>query len=99
MSEITRDQVAHLAKLARLALPADELDHYAEQLDVILTSVARVNEVAADDVPPTSHSVPVVNVFRPDVRHASLPVADALAGAPSAEDGRFRVPRILDEEQ
>jgi aspartyl-tRNA(Asn)/glutamyl-tRNA(Gln) amidotransferase subunit C len=99
VSEITRDEVAHLAKLARLALPEAELDHYAEQLDVILTSVARVREVAADDIPPTSHSVPLVNVFRPDVRTPSLTAAEAVAGAPSAEDDRFRVPRILDEEQ
>ncbi|MDQ1681344.1 MAG: aspartyl-tRNA(Asn)/glutamyl-tRNA(Gln) amidotransferase subunit [Frankiaceae bacterium] len=99
MSEITRDEVAHLAKLARLALPEAELDHYAEQLDVILTSVARVREVAADDIPPTSHSVPLVNVFRPDEPAPSLTAAEALAGAPSAEDDRFRVPRILDEEQ
>ncbi|MCU1677761.1 MAG: glutamyl-tRNA(Gln) amidotransferase, subunit [Frankiales bacterium] len=99
MSEITRDEVAHLAKLARLALPEAELDHYAEQLDVILTSVARVREVAGDDIPPTSHSVPLVNIFRPDVRHVSLTAAEALSGAPAAEDDRFRVPRILDEEQ
>jgi aspartyl-tRNA(Asn)/glutamyl-tRNA(Gln) amidotransferase subunit C len=99
VSEITRDEVAHLAKLARLALPEAELDHYAAQLDVILTSVARVREVAADDIPPTSHSVPLVNVFRPDVRHTSLTAAEATAGAPAAEDDRFRVPRILDEEQ
>jgi aspartyl-tRNA(Asn)/glutamyl-tRNA(Gln) amidotransferase subunit C len=99
VSEITRDEVAHLAKLARLALPEAELDHYAEQLDVILTSVARVREVAADDIPPTSHSVPLVNVFRPDEPAPSLTAAEALAGAPSAEDDRFRVPRILDEEQ
>ena len=52
---ITRDEVAHLARLARLSLTDDELDHYAEQLDVILDAVARVSEVAADDVPPTSH--------------------------------------------
>ena len=67
MSAITRDEVAHLARLARLALPEDELDHYAEQLDVILDAVARVSEVAADDVPATSHPVPLTNVFRDDV--------------------------------
>ena len=99
MSEITRDEVAHLAKLARLALPEDELDHYAAQLDQILTSIARVREVAADDIPPTSHSVPLVNVFRPDEPAPSLTAAEATAGAPAAEDDRFRVPRILDEEQ
>jgi aspartyl-tRNA(Asn)/glutamyl-tRNA(Gln) amidotransferase subunit C len=95
---ITRDEVAHLAHLSRLALTDAELDAFASQLDVILGAVARVGEVAAADIPPTSHSVPLENVFRPDVVHASLGAAAALAGAPAAEDDRFRVPRILDEE-
>ena len=99
MSAITRAEVAHLARLARLSLDEDELDHYAGQLDVILQSVARVSEVAADDVPPTSHPLPLVNVFRADEVAAGLTPAEALAAAPAAEDGRFRVPRILDEEE
>ena len=99
MSAITRAEVAHLARLARLDLAEDELDHYAEQLDVILTSVARVSEVAADDVPPTSHPVPLVNVTRPDVAQPSLPRDEALAAAPAVEDDRFRVPRILEEQE
>lgn len=98
MSAITRGEVAHLARLARLALEEDELDHYAEQLDVILQSVARVSEVAADDIPPTSHPVPLVNVFREDVVVPGLSRDEALAAAPAVEDDRFRVPRILDEE-
>ncbi|MBM3688558.1 MAG: Asp-tRNA(Asn)/Glu-tRNA(Gln) amidotransferase subunit GatC [Actinobacteria bacterium] len=98
MSAITRAEVAHLARLARLALAEDELDHYAQQLDVILQSVARVCEVAADDIPPTSHPMPLVNVFRPDEVAPSLTQEQALAAAPAVEDGRFRVPRILDEE-
>jgi len=98
MAAITRDDVAHLARLARLALTDAELDHYAGQLDVILTSVAAVTEVAADDVPPTSHAIPIVNVMRPDVVTPSLDRADLLAEAPAAEDNRFRVPRILDED-
>ena len=99
MSAITRAEVAHLARLARLDLAEDELDHYAEQLDVILTSVARVSEVAADDIPPTSHPVPLVNVTRPDVARPGLPREQALAAAPAVEDDRFRVPRILEEEE
>jgi aspartyl-tRNA(Asn)/glutamyl-tRNA(Gln) amidotransferase subunit C len=95
---ITRAEVAHLARLSRLALSDDELDRMASQLDVILGAVARVGEVAADDIPPTSHSVPLTNVFRPDEVRASLPASAALAGAPAAEQDRFRVPRILDEE-
>jgi aspartyl-tRNA(Asn)/glutamyl-tRNA(Gln) amidotransferase subunit C len=98
MPSMTRDEVARLARLARLALRDDELAHLAEQLDVIVAAVARVAEVAADDIPPTSHSVPLTNVFRPDELQPSLPRDAALAGAPAAEDGRFRVPRILDEE-
>ena len=98
MSAITRDDVAHLAHLARLDLSEEELDHYSEQLDVILTSVARVSEVAADDVPPTSHPLPLVNVTRPDVALPGLTVDEALASAPAVEDHRFRVPRILGED-
>lgn len=95
---LTADDVAALARLARIDLTQDELQHLAPQLDVILESVAKVSEVAAEDVPPTSHALPLSNVFRPDEIQPSLPVEQALAGAPAAEQDRFRVPRILDEE-
>ena len=95
MPTISRDEVAHLARLARLAVTDDELDTFAGQLDVILRSVASVSEVAADDIPPTSHAVPLSNVFRDDLVRPGLTCQQALAGAPAAEDGRFRVPRIL----
>src|SRR3954470_7399961 len=95
---LTRADVAHLARLARLALSDEELDHFAGQLEVILTSVARVGEVAAEDIPATSHAVPLTNVLRDDVVRPSLPPDEILSAAPAAEDGRFRVPRILDEE-
>ena len=98
MPSITRADVAHLARLSRLALSDDELDQMAGQLEVIISSVARVSEVADADVPPTSHSVPLTNVFRADELQPSLTPEAALAGAPAAEDQRFRVPRILDEE-
>jgi aspartyl-tRNA(Asn)/glutamyl-tRNA(Gln) amidotransferase subunit C len=98
MAAISREEVAHLARLARLAVTEAELDTFAGQLDVILQSVARVGEVAADDIPPTSHSVPLTNVLRDDVVVPGLTRDEALAGAPDAEGGRFRVPRILDEE-
>jgi aspartyl-tRNA(Asn)/glutamyl-tRNA(Gln) amidotransferase subunit C len=98
MPSITRADVAHLARLSRLALSDDELDQMAGQLEVIINSVARVSEVADADVPPTSHSVPLTNVFRADELRPSLTPAAALAGAPATEDQRFRVPRILDEE-
>ncbi len=95
---ISRDDVAHLARLARLAVTDDELDLFAGQLDVILGAVARVGEVAAADIPPTTHAVPLSNVLRPDVIVASLPREAVLACAPSVEDNKFRVPRILSEE-
>lgn len=90
--------VARLGELARISLTEDELAHLAPQLDVILQAVAQVARVAGDDVPPTSHALPLTNVFREDVVTASLPVADALAAAPDQELDRFRVPRILQEE-
>jgi aspartyl-tRNA(Asn)/glutamyl-tRNA(Gln) amidotransferase subunit C len=95
---ITRDDVAHLARLARIDLAPETLDHYAEQLGVILGAVAQVSEVATDDIPPTSHPLPLVNVFRADTVRPTLTNAEALSGAPSVESERFRVPRILDEE-
>ena len=97
-ARISRDDVAHLARLARLAVTDDELELFAGQLDVILGAVARVGEVAAADIPPTSHAVPMTNVFRADVLIPSLPRDAVLAGAPDVEDGKFRVPRILSEE-
>jgi aspartyl-tRNA(Asn)/glutamyl-tRNA(Gln) amidotransferase subunit C len=98
MAAISREEVAHLAHLARLAVTDDELDRFAGQLDVILQAVARVGEVAAADIPPTSHSVPLTNVYRDDVIVPCLAREDVLAQAPDAENDRFRVPRILDEE-
>jgi aspartyl-tRNA(Asn)/glutamyl-tRNA(Gln) amidotransferase subunit C len=99
MPEITREEVAHLARLSRLALEDEELDGLAAQLDVILGAVAQISEATdAVDVPPTTHAVPVENVHRPDVVTPSLPREQVLAGAPAAEEGRFRVPRILDED-
>jgi aspartyl-tRNA(Asn)/glutamyl-tRNA(Gln) amidotransferase subunit C len=99
MPRISTDEVAHLAKLARLAVTDEELTTFAGQLDVILSSVARVGEVAAEDIPPTSHAVPLTNVLRPDEVRPGLTREQALSGAPAAEQDRFRVPRILGEEQ
>ncbi|WP_166355497.1 Asp-tRNA(Asn)/Glu-tRNA(Gln) amidotransferase subunit GatC [Phytoactinopolyspora limicola] len=99
MPSISRDEVAHLARLARLDLQSDEVDHLAGQLDQIIDAVGQVAQVAADDIPPTSHALPVTNVFRPDELRPCLSAEAALSGAPEAEDGRFRVPQILGEEQ
>ncbi|RCV51249.1 Asp-tRNA(Asn)/Glu-tRNA(Gln) amidotransferase subunit GatC [Marinitenerispora sediminis] len=99
MSAITRDEVAHLARLSRLALHEDELDRLAAQLDVIISAVAEVQEVAKGDIPPTSHALPLTNVYRSDEARPGLAPDQALAGAPAVEDGRFRVPQILGEEE
>ena len=98
MAAISREEVAHLARLSRLAVTEQELDQFAGQLDVILQSVARIGDVAAEDIPPTSHSVPLTNIYRDDVVRPSLTQEEALSGAPDSAEGRFRVPRILDEE-
>jgi aspartyl-tRNA(Asn)/glutamyl-tRNA(Gln) amidotransferase subunit C len=98
MPTISRAEAEHLARLARLDLVPDELDHLAGQLDAIAGYVARVSEVAADDIPPTSHSVPLTNVFREDQLVPCLTPQAALSAAPEVENGRFRVPRILAEE-
>jgi aspartyl-tRNA(Asn)/glutamyl-tRNA(Gln) amidotransferase subunit C len=96
---ISRAEVAHLARLARLAVTDAELDRFAGQLDVILSAVAKVRDVAADDIEATSHAVPLTNVFRPDEIRPGLTQRQALSGAPASEEGRFQVPRILGEEQ
>jgi aspartyl-tRNA(Asn)/glutamyl-tRNA(Gln) amidotransferase subunit C len=95
---LSPDDVAALARLARIEMTDEELAHLAPQLDVILESVASVSDVATDDIPPTSHALPLTNVFREDVVRPSLPREAVLAGAPAAEEDRFRVPRILGEE-
>jgi aspartyl-tRNA(Asn)/glutamyl-tRNA(Gln) amidotransferase subunit C len=96
---ITRDEVAHLADLARIDLSAAELEHLAPQLSVILESIASIQGVAGDDVPPTSHTLPLTNVFREDVARPGLTAEEALSGAPEVEQQRFKVPRILGDEQ
>jgi aspartyl-tRNA(Asn)/glutamyl-tRNA(Gln) amidotransferase subunit C len=96
---LTTTDVARLAALARIALSPDEAAKLAPQLDVILDAVAQVTEVAGDDVPPMSHALPLTNVFRADEVRPSLPAEAVLAAAPAVEDDRFRVPRILGEEQ
>jgi aspartyl-tRNA(Asn)/glutamyl-tRNA(Gln) amidotransferase subunit C len=97
---ISPDDVAHLARLARLAVTDAELELFAGQLEVILGAVARVSEVATGDgeIEPMTHAVSRVNVYRADEVRPCLPRADVLRGAPSVEDFKFRVPRILDEE-
>jgi aspartyl-tRNA(Asn)/glutamyl-tRNA(Gln) amidotransferase subunit C len=90
--------VDHVARLARLALTDEERERLREQLGLILDHAGRVQEVAAEEVPPTAHPVPQTNVFREDQPVECLPPDEALAGAPEAADGRFKVPRIVEVE-
>ena len=90
--------IDHVARLARLDLSDEEKARLHEQLGVILEAAARVQEVAAEDVPPTSYAVPRSNVLRPDQPRPSLPLDEALAGAPEVEADRFKVPRVVEME-
>ena len=99
MSEITQEQVAHLANLARIALTPQEIASLTTELGSIVDNVAKVSEVATADVPATSHPIPLQNVYRDDVPGATLTTEQALAGAPDHDGSRFRVTAILGEEQ
>jgi aspartyl-tRNA(Asn)/glutamyl-tRNA(Gln) amidotransferase subunit C len=93
---ITRTDVEHVARLARLALADEELDAIRSQLSKILEHAARVTSLETEGVPPTSHAIPLSNVARPDEPGPCLTQDEALALAPAAESGHFRVPRILE---
>ena len=97
MPQISRDDVAHLARLARLALTDSELDSFAGQLDAILGHVSQIQAVDVTDVEPTGNPLKDVNVTRPDTVEPCLTQDEALAEAPKAVEGRFAVPRILGE--
>ena len=94
---ISREDVEHVARLARLALSEAEIVSLTHDLGAILDHVAQVSALDTHDVPPTAHPLPLVNVLRADVVVAGLERNEVLAQAPSSEDGRFRVPRILGE--
>ena len=91
---ITREQVVHVAKLARLELSEDELGLMREQLSAILEAVGKVSELDLEDVEPTAHPLDLVNVLAEDVPRPSLPRDEALANAPDPEDGFFGVPAV-----
>ena len=90
--------VDHVARLARLALTDEERERFRVQLKVILEHAERVSEVAAQDVQPTAHPIPMQNVFREDEPEPTLSQEEALAGAPEVEKGQFKVPRIVEVE-
>ncbi|HEY3833516.1 MAG TPA: Asp-tRNA(Asn)/Glu-tRNA(Gln) amidotransferase subunit GatC [Acidimicrobiia bacterium] len=92
---LTRADVVHVARLARLALSDEEIDELTPQLAGILAHAAQIAALDTGDVPPTSHPLPLVNVLRADEPRPCLDRDEVLAGAPEAVDDRFLVPRIL----
>jgi aspartyl-tRNA(Asn)/glutamyl-tRNA(Gln) amidotransferase subunit C len=89
---ITREQVLHVARLARLDLSEDEVGRLQMELSAILEAVSKVSELDLEDVPPTSHPLDLVNVLRPDEPRPSLTLDEAFANAPEREGDAFRVP-------
>ena len=98
MSEITPELVRHLAGLARIEVSEAEVDQFASQLALIVDSVATVKAAVDEEIPATSHPIPMANVFRADTVKPSLTQRQALSGAADSESGRFKVSAILDEE-
>jgi aspartyl-tRNA(Asn)/glutamyl-tRNA(Gln) amidotransferase subunit C len=94
---ISRDEVAHVANLARLQLSDDELDHFTEQLAAVLEHARDVEALDVSGVEPTAHPYELTNVMRPDEVRPTLDRDEVLAQAPAAEDGQFRVPPVLGE--
>jgi aspartyl-tRNA(Asn)/glutamyl-tRNA(Gln) amidotransferase subunit C len=92
VANIDKDQLLHVARLARLELREEEVERLGTQLNDILAAVSKVSELDLSDVPPTSHPLDVVNVWAADEPHVSLPVEDALANAPEREGSYFKVP-------
>ena len=96
-ARISADDVRHVARLARLAVTDEEVELFAGQLGAVLEHAQDVESLDTAGVPPTAHPLPLENVLRDDVARPGLPPDEVLAMAPAAEDGRFRVPRILGE--
>ncbi|MCR8987537.1 Asp-tRNA(Asn)/Glu-tRNA(Gln) amidotransferase subunit GatC [Brevibacillus laterosporus] len=96
MSRISRQEVEHVAKLARLRLTEEEAERYTRELDAILDFAAQLNELDTTNVKPTSHAFDVRNVMRPDVNRPSVSNAEALCNAPDQEDGQFKVPAVFE---
>ena len=91
---ISRDDVLHVARLARLEIPEDEVERVEGELGAILDAVGKVQELDLGDVEPTSHPLDVVNVWAEDSARPSLARDEALANAPDPADGAFRVPAV-----
>jgi aspartyl-tRNA(Asn)/glutamyl-tRNA(Gln) amidotransferase subunit C len=96
LSEISRDQVEHVAKLARLNLTEDEAVQYTTQLNAILNFFEKLDELDTERVEPTSHVMEVYNVMRADEERPSIEREEALRNAPDHEDGQFKVPAVME---
>ena len=94
---LSTEEVEHVALLARLDLSEEEKERYTEELNQILAHFGRLDELDTTEVPPTSHVIPMTNVFRNDEVKPSLPVEEVVANAPDATDDSFRVPRVVEE--
>jgi aspartyl-tRNA(Asn)/glutamyl-tRNA(Gln) amidotransferase subunit C len=92
MAGISRDEVLHVARLARLELSSDEVTRFQEQLSAILESVSKVSELDLSDVPPTAHPLEIANAWAEDEPRPCLSVDEAFANAPDRDDDHFRVP-------
>ncbi|KJS29113.1 MAG: glutamyl-tRNA amidotransferase [Desulfatitalea sp. BRH_c12] len=93
--KITPEEVAHVAHLARLQIAPEAVGKICEQVATILAYVDTLGQVDTHDVPPTTHAIALTNAFRDDIPHAHLSREDALANAPSSEDGFFVVPKVI----
>jgi aspartyl-tRNA(Asn)/glutamyl-tRNA(Gln) amidotransferase subunit C len=91
---ISREDVLHVARLARLEIPEEQIEHVQTELGAILEAVGKVSELDLEGVEPTSHPLDLVNVWGEDEPRPSLPREDALANAPDPADGAFRVPAV-----
>lgn len=96
MSRISKDQVKHVAHLARLAITEEEAERFTSQLDQIISFAEQLNELDTENVEPTSHVLDMKNVMREDIPQKGLPVEEVLKNAPDSKDGQIRVPSILD---
>lgn len=94
---LSREQVEHVALLARLELSEEEKERYTHELNQILEHFEALQKLDTDNVPPTSHAIPMTNVLREDAVRPSLPREEVLQNAPDAAEGCFRVPRVVEE--
>jgi|TARA_B100001113_G_scaffold250228_1_gene206136 aspartyl-tRNA(Asn)/glutamyl-tRNA(Gln) amidotransferase subunit C len=97
VQRISREEVAHVARLAQLALSEDELDAFTSQLAAVLDHAADLEALNVDDVEPSTHPFPLKNVLRIDEPGEVFAIEEVIEVAPEVEEGQFRVPRILGE--